>query len=218
MRSWRLKPAFVAWSLAFCVFVAARGRVNALRRAGDVARMGARAARSRDARRVVADVVVLSVWCWSPICVVLLFLLARLPAWRARILFSIVTLLLCWRGADFFQHYFARPRPDRLGRQARNRRFRIRARTRRSRSASTGCGRRCSTTSELPARLRVAAAACLLVLALAICWSRLALGAHYLTDLVGGGAARLAAVAGRGSRRSPFFGRVAGPAVPEAQT
>ncbi|MBV8530792.1 MAG: hypothetical protein JO104_05700, partial [Candidatus Eremiobacteraeota bacterium] len=46
----------------------------------------------------------------APIAVILLIVAWLAPAWRTRILFSIAMLLLCWRGADFFQHFFARPR------------------------------------------------------------------------------------------------------------
>ena len=41
--------------------------------------------------------------------------------------------------------------------------------------------------SDLPAATRrVAGALLLLLLAVRVCWSRLALGAHYITDLLGG--------------------------------
>jgi membrane-associated phospholipid phosphatase len=41
-------------------------------------------------------------------------------------------------------------------------------------------------TSDLPKTTRNVAGSLLVLLAVAICWSRLALGAHYITDLVGG--------------------------------
>jgi membrane-associated phospholipid phosphatase len=46
-----------------------------------------------------------------PLCIALLIVAWRLPTWRTRALVSIVVLLLSWRGADLFQHVFARPRP-----------------------------------------------------------------------------------------------------------
>jgi undecaprenyl-diphosphatase len=120
-----------------------------------------------------------------PIAVVLLIVAWRVPEWRSRILFSIVLLLLCWRGADFFQHIFARPR--RLD-------WIVKHETSFSYPSShaaiaTGFYAFWGMTlalSELPRPARIAAGTCLPLLALAICWSRLALGAHYLTDLIGG--------------------------------
>jgi undecaprenyl-diphosphatase len=40
--------------------------------------------------------------------------------------------------------------------------------------------------SELPSTTRKVAGTLLVLFAIAICWSRLALGAHYITDLIGG--------------------------------
>ena len=45
-----------------------------------------------------------------PLAIALLLVAWRVPAWRARIVLSVVMALLCWRGADLFQHVFARPR------------------------------------------------------------------------------------------------------------
>lgn len=120
-----------------------------------------------------------------PVCIVLLFLAWRFPAWRARILFSIVLLLLCWRGVDLLQHLFARPR--RLD-------WVVKHETSFSYPSShaaiaTGFYAFWGVmlyTSELPRSARTIAALLLLLFSLAICWSRLALGAHYLTDLFGG--------------------------------
>jgi membrane-associated phospholipid phosphatase len=48
--------------------------------------------------------------------------------------------------------------------------------------------------SELPRTARATSAALLLLLSIAICWSRLALGAHYVTDLIGGALLGLALI------------------------
>ncbi|MBV8196691.1 MAG: hypothetical protein JO263_01030, partial [Candidatus Eremiobacteraeota bacterium] len=45
-----------------------------------------------------------------PVAIVLLIVAWLLPAWRTRIIFSLIILVLCWRGADWLQHVFARPR------------------------------------------------------------------------------------------------------------
>ena len=46
-----------------------------------------------------------------PICIVVLFLAWRYPQWRVRLILSVVSLLISWRAADYFQHVFARHRP-----------------------------------------------------------------------------------------------------------
>lgn len=120
-----------------------------------------------------------------PLCLVLLVLAWRFPTWRARILFSIVVLLLCWRGVDLLQHVFARPR--RLD-------WVVKHETSYSYPSShaaiaTGFYALWAVMlarSELALRTRTLAAGLLLLFAIAICWSRLALGAHYVTDLAGG--------------------------------
>ncbi|HEY4433893.1 MAG TPA: hypothetical protein VGM99_05780, partial [Candidatus Cybelea sp.] len=46
-----------------------------------------------------------------PICIAVLFLAWRYPEWRVRLILSVVSLLISWRAADYFQHVFARHRP-----------------------------------------------------------------------------------------------------------
>ncbi|MGA8098294.1 MAG: phosphatase PAP2 family protein [Candidatus Cybelea sp.] len=120
-----------------------------------------------------------------PIALALLIVAWVAPAWRMRILFSIVMLLLCWRGADLFQHLFARPR-------------RLDWVVKHETSFSYPSSHAAIATgfyalwgvmlymSELPRTTKTVASALLLLFAIAICWSRLALGAHYFTDLAGG--------------------------------
>lgn len=120
-----------------------------------------------------------------PLAVVLLIVAWLVPAWRARIIFSIVMLLLCWRGADFFQHVFARPRPLH---------WVVKHETTFSYPSSHaaivtgfyGLWALMLYMSDLPRATRAVASALIVILGLAICWSRLALGAHYFTDLAGG--------------------------------
>jgi undecaprenyl-diphosphatase len=120
-----------------------------------------------------------------PICVGLLILAWRFPEWRGRVVLSIGLLLLCWLGADFFQHFFARPR-------------RLDWVVKHETAFSYPSSHAAITTgfyafwavlfyfSDLPGGVRKVGAFLLLLFALAICWSRLALGAHYLTDIAGG--------------------------------
>ena len=119
-----------------------------------------------------------------PVAIVLLVVALLAPAWRGRILFSIVILLLCWRGADLAQHLFARPR--RLDWFVKHET----AFSYPSSHAAIAAGfyglwgvmlwRSASSV------MRKVAGAALVIFAIAICWARLSLGAHYFTDLVGG--------------------------------
>jgi membrane-associated phospholipid phosphatase len=65
--------------------------------------------------------------------------------------------------------------------------------------------------SELPRPVRNAAAVLLAALVLGIWWARMALGAHYLTDLAGGGLLAVAIVAvALAVAPSAMFSRIAG--------
>ena len=120
-----------------------------------------------------------------PLACALLVIAWRAPAWRGRILFSLVVLICCWQGADFFQHVFARPR--RLD-------WVVRHETAFSYPSSHaaialgfyGLWAALIARSDLPLRVRTLVPWALVALAIGTCWSRLALGAHYLTDVVGG--------------------------------
>jgi membrane-associated phospholipid phosphatase len=130
-----------------------------------------------------------------PVAFLLLILAWRVPAWRARILFSVVLLLLCWRGSDLFQHIFARPR--RLDWVVKHESSFSYPST--HAAIATGFYALWAVmlyASELPRWIRGTGAFLLLLLAVAICWSRLALGAHYLTDLAGGALLAVALVCG----------------------
>lgn len=121
----------------------------------------------------------------APIAVGLLIVAWLVPPWRTRIFFSVVILLLCWRGVDLLQHVFDRPRPLH---------WVVKHETAFSYPSSHaaiafgfyGLWAVMLYWSDLPVTPRRVAGIALAVLALAICWSRLSLGAHYLTDLVGG--------------------------------
>ncbi|HEV3092020.1 MAG TPA: phosphatase PAP2 family protein [Candidatus Cybelea sp.] len=120
-----------------------------------------------------------------PICIVLSILAWRFPAWRARLLLSLVSLLVSWRAADLFQHVFERARPLQ---------WVVKHETSFSYPSSHAAivagfyllWAALLYTSDLPARTRAAGSVLLALFAIAVCWSRLALGAHYLTDLIGG--------------------------------
>ena len=121
----------------------------------------------------------------GPIVLVLGILAWRVPPWRARIVLSIVLLLLCWQGADFFQHVFARPR--RLD-------WVVKHETAFSYPSSHaaicvgfyGLWAAMLWRSDLGRFVRAFVPIALVALVLGTLWSRLALGAHYATDLLGG--------------------------------
>jgi membrane-associated phospholipid phosphatase len=121
----------------------------------------------------------------GPICLALIAVAWRFPQWRLRVAFGIVVLLLCWIGADFFQHFFARPR--RLDWVVKHET----AFSYPSSHAAIAVGfyllwAEIVRRSALPGRVRAPLALTLAAIAAGILWARLALGAHYVTDLLGG--------------------------------
>jgi len=119
----------------------------------------------------------------APICVALILVAILFPEWRWPVVASIVAVLLAWQGADYFQHAFARPR--RLD-------WIVKHETAFSYPSSHAAIATAFylfwsvlvARSALPGRAIVATIVALL--GFGIMWSRLALGAHYLTDIVGG--------------------------------
>jgi membrane-associated phospholipid phosphatase len=144
-----------------------------------------------------------------PTCIALIIVAALLPAWRPRILISVVALLLCWRGADLFQHYFSRLRPTD---------WVVKHETTFSYPSSHaaiavgfyGLWGALFYLSDLPARPRTILAFLLGIFTLAICWARLALGAHYLTDLIGGALLAVSILCATVAFAVAAFGGVAG--------
>lgn len=118
-----------------------------------------------------------------PIGVVLAIVAVAVPAWRSRLTFAILSLLIAWRGTDAWQHFFARPRrPDWVIKHELSFSYP-------SSHATIAVAFYVALAifvarSALPGRAWLAST--LALLAVAIMWSRLALGAHYLTDIVGG--------------------------------
>jgi membrane-associated phospholipid phosphatase len=119
----------------------------------------------------------------GPLGIVLLIVAWRVPAWRGRILFSLGALLVCWLASDQLQHLFARPRRlDWVVKHETSFAFP-------SSHATIAVGfyglwAWLIATSRLPGRRLVAWL--LAALVLGVLWSRLALGAHFATDLIGG--------------------------------
>lgn len=121
----------------------------------------------------------------APLYAVLVVVAIVSRRWRAAAIASILISLVCWQSADLFQHLFARPRrTDWI----------VRHETAFSYPSSHAA---ISTgfyflwglvlrSSELSPAVRWGGFWGLTVLTLAIVWSRLALAAHYVTDVAGG--------------------------------
>lgn len=121
----------------------------------------------------------------APLSAACLLLAVFSKRWRVPALFVVAVTLLCWGAADGFQHYFARPRRDDwLIRHEHSFSYP-------SSHAAISVGFYALwgvllLRSALPRWLRWSAGSLLLLLALGIMWSRLALAAHYPTDVFGG--------------------------------
>jgi len=127
--------------------------------------------------------------CWFPTLVafgVIGLVVARFALrWRARIITSVLTTLVFWKVSDVLKDVFHRARPPywHLIHES-------------SYSYSSGHAMFATIVywlwayfvwnSTLPRAVRLTVAPLLALWGCAVIWSRLALGAHYVTDLVGG--------------------------------
>jgi undecaprenyl-diphosphatase len=127
--------------------------------------------------------------CWWPSLTALGLAVAALgiaaPAWRTRAVFSIVVTLVGWRVSDVLKDAFARPRPNAwflhhetsFGYSSGHAMFAV---------VVYGLWSYLVATSAFPRSLRATLAGALALWAGGVIWSRLALGAHWVTDLIGG--------------------------------
>ena len=109
----------------------------------------------------------------------------RFPAWRGRAIYAIPTTLIAWQVSDAVKIFFHRPRPD-YWRLIHEPTF----------AYSSGHAMFAVLVywlwawfiwnSALPRPARLIAAPLLALWGCGVIWSRLALGAHYVTDLIGG--------------------------------
>jgi undecaprenyl-diphosphatase len=107
------------------------------------------------------------------------------PAWRARAIFSIVTTLVAWVGSDALKNLFMRSRPPywiivhepSWSYPSGHAMFAI---------VVFGLWSYYIATSEMPQPWRGILATAAALWGAGVMWSRLALGAHYVTDVIGG--------------------------------
>jgi undecaprenyl-diphosphatase len=127
--------------------------------------------------------------CWLPVLVsfgvVGLVVAPFAPAWRARIYTAVLTTLIFWKVSDVLKNLFHRPRPTYW--------YVIHENT-----FAYSSGHAMFATivywlwayfiwnSDLPRGVRLTVTPFLALWGCGVIWSRLALGAHYVTDLVGG--------------------------------
>jgi undecaprenyl-diphosphatase len=127
--------------------------------------------------------------CWWYVLVALglaaIAFAVAVPAWRARVAFSVLTTVVAWQASDALKNVFGRPRPG----------YWI---LHQETSASYPSGHAMFAvvvfglwswyvaTSALPQPLRGVLSGLIALWGACVVWSRLALGAHYVTDLVGG--------------------------------
>jgi membrane-associated phospholipid phosphatase len=122
---------------------------------------------------------------YAGVCAVLLAYGVVRRAWLWRVVASILTLVVAWQVSDLFKAAFHRPRPEHwIGFHETSYSYASGHAT--LSLAFYGLWIAYLMRSDLPAATRRVAAFGLALFILAIGWSRLALGAHYPTDLLGG--------------------------------
>ena len=120
-----------------------------------------------------------------PLCVALVALAALFAAWRARVAVTVATLLVAWGASDLFQRTYQRARP--LAWVVKHESASSYPSTHATLAiAFYGFWFYLILRSELTRITRAVLAWALALLVVGIYWSRLALGAHYPSDLAGG--------------------------------
>jgi undecaprenyl-diphosphatase len=127
--------------------------------------------------------------CWWQMLVTLgvatIVLAVLVPAWRARVIFAILTTVVAWQASDQIKNLFMRARPaywilhheTSWSYPSGHAMFAV---------VVYGLWSYYFARSDLPQPFRIALTTAFALWALGVIWSRLALGAHYVTDLIGG--------------------------------
>jgi len=129
------------------------------------------------------------------LCLLTIAVAAVMPRWRGRVAFAIGALLLTWIISDRFKDLFHRPRPED---------WLLVHETSASYSsghsalglAFYGLWALMIWRSDLPLGVRVTVSGVLFAWSVVIDWSRLAMGAHFPTDIIGGWLLAIAVVCG----------------------
>ncbi len=145
--------------------------------------------------------------CWWEALValgVLIVIVAiRFPAWRARAWFAIPTTLVTWQISDALKNLFRRPRPD-YWMLIRETSFSYSSGHAMFALLVYGAWAWFVWRSGLPRGVRLVLAPVLALWGCGVIWSRLALGAHYVSDLIGGLLLASAALAIAAAGRTAF--------------
>jgi membrane-associated phospholipid phosphatase len=128
-----------------------------------------------------------SCWWFSLVAlgIAAIVLAAIVPAWRARVIFALITTLVAWQASDAVKNLFIRTRPSywilhhetSWSYPSGHAMFAV---------VVYGLWSYYFATSELPRPLRTILSAAWALWGIGVIWSRLSLGAHFVTDLIGG--------------------------------
>jgi undecaprenyl-diphosphatase len=127
--------------------------------------------------------------CYWPVLLALgiiaILVAIRYPKWRERVIYAVPTTLITWQLSDVLKNVFHRPRPEywklihepTLAYSSGHAMFALMV---------YGLWAWFIWKSDLPRSVRLVVAPLLALWACGVIWSRLALGAHYVTDVIGG--------------------------------
>ena len=127
--------------------------------------------------------------CWwvalSVLGIVAVLVAVRYPSWRARAIYAIPTTLIAWQVSDVLKNVFHRPRPE-YWKLIHEPTFSYSSGHAVFALLVYGLWAWFIWNSDLPPGVRRVVAPLLALWGCGVIWSRLALGAHYVTDLIGG--------------------------------
>ena len=127
--------------------------------------------------------------CWWEVLLTLgiiaIVIAIRYPSWRGRVIYALTTTLVAWQLSDVLKNVFHRPRPE-YWKLIHEPTFSYSSGHSLFALLVYGLWAWFIWNSDLPPAVRRVVAPVLAVWGCGVIWSRLALGAHYVTDLLGG--------------------------------